>query len=119
MDWLIRWGYYPNRSEIIRTGLRDLLRMEAPEQFYQWFPKSRKKELHSAPTTVFMDPDLLLLAQNTIKEQPSKYKNISMVVNRALKWYFKYLTEGARLWEQLLEGEKGFETIKTVQELRK
>lgn len=118
MDWLIEQGYYQSRSEIIRTGLRDLLRMEAPQQFYNADKKTRKQELHRTPTTIFLDPDLLNHAHNKVNETPSQYKNISMVVNRALKWYFKYLDEGARLWEQLLQGDEGFDAIEKVQELR-
>lgn len=118
MDWLIKQGYYQSRSDVLRNGLRDLLRMEAPQQFYIMDKKIQKKELHNTPTTIFLEPELLVDAHNKVNETPSRYKNISMVVNRALKWYFKYLDEGARLWEQLLEGEKGFEAIGKVQELR-
>lgn len=118
MDWLIKHGYYQSRSDVLRNGLRDLLRMEAPQQFYIMEKNTRKRELHRTPTTIFLDPEILNHAHNKVNETPSQYKNISMVVNRALKWYFKYLDEGARLWEQLLEGEEGFETIQAVQDLK-
>lgn len=117
LDWLIEHGYYPNRSDVIRTALRDLLRIEAPQAFYKADRKIPKQEVHRTPTTIFLKPEILYETQNLINELP-QHKNLSDVINKALRWYFKYLAEGARIWENMIKGDNGFEAIKNIQELR-
>lgn len=42
IDTLVKEGYYPNRSAVIRTALRDLLKMELGSALGKYEDKSRK-----------------------------------------------------------------------------
>lgn len=98
-DLIIR-GYYQNKSQLIITALRDLLIMEAPQKFRKG---NTGRESTRICMTIYPDPELLNKGQNLVTQ--GNYKNISDLVNRALSWYYRYLTEGAKIWQEVLKGD--------------
>ena len=97
---LIMRGYYQNRSQLIITALRDLLIMEAPQKFRKG---NNGREKTRICMTIYPDKDLLNKGQNLVSQ--GNYKNISDLVNRALSFYYRNLTEGAKIWQQVIEGD--------------
>lgn len=117
IDHLIERGFYQNRSAVIVNALRDLLKEEAPEMFYSAEKSAPEREINKIPTTIFPEAELVHKAQNLIQQSPHRFKSLTSVVNNALRFYFKYLKEGKRIYNQLME-EKPLETIKALRELQ-